>query len=201
MTEEKGGCPQPVKSPKPQILTHQVKDRNRILLRKRKLLPWENRKKKKKKKRLENFSSQCVYMWQTEHKAPQRNKNSRVRILREHRVSCRISSTCERKKQQNSSGLKKTDVSFSLTEMKSGVRNQELVWQLPGIKVPAAYPSVPVLCTGLPPDGLRGPLNLQPLHSYSHQKKSKKEQRSRYPPFQTPADIPLATTNLLCGHN
>lgn len=62
MTEEKGGCPQPVKSPKPQILMHQLKDRNRILLERENFYPGKTeRKRRRKKKRLENFSSQCVY--------------------------------------------------------------------------------------------------------------------------------------------
>lgn len=66
MTEEKGGYPQHVKSPKVQTLTHQLKDRNRIPLRIRKLLPWENRKKKKKKKKKEKgqriSTSMCIYV-------------------------------------------------------------------------------------------------------------------------------------------
>lgn len=63
MTEEKGGYPQHVKSPKPETRTHQLKDRNRIPLRKRKLLPWENRRKKKKEeKKGQRISTVNVYV-------------------------------------------------------------------------------------------------------------------------------------------
>lgn len=85
--------------------------------------------------------------------------------------------------------------------MNSGVSSWRLVWQLPGIKVPTAYPLYPIQSTELPQDGLRGPLNLQALHSHSHQKRARKGLRSRYPPCKTAADIPLATINLLYGRN
>lgn len=48
MAEDKGGCPPFEKYPKPQILTHQPKDRNRIPATGRKILLWENRKEGKK---------------------------------------------------------------------------------------------------------------------------------------------------------
>lgn len=92
MTEEKGGCPQHVKSPKPETRTHQLKDRNRIPLRIRKLLPWENRRKKKKegKKAREFLQSMCMYVINGIQSSAE-EQQFKVRILREHGVSCRIS--------------------------------------------------------------------------------------------------------------
>lgn len=94
MTEETGGHPQHEKHPKPQILTHALKDRKRIPITIRKIPLRENRKKKKKKKG-QSISIVNVYTGQTEYKSPQRNKNSIVMIFRKYSVSFRIHSSCK----------------------------------------------------------------------------------------------------------